>query len=486
MAHTLRWLQLLLLLLFCFCAQSLFRSPTQNELLNTMVHPHDGWFRQRLDHFTQQRFLFWQQRYLINDTFYRPGGPVFLMLVGEKALNRIMLLKKYAWITYAERLGAFCILLEHRFYGHSQPTGDLTITSLQYLSSKQVLADIAYFRIEMGQQMRLTQNKWVVFGGSYAGILAVWSRIKYPNLFAAAVGSSAPLKAKVNFFEYFKMIDRILTNRDKKCSKSVKEAFGHLAEMVKHPEYYIKLKDDFNLCNVFGNDSSMDTAYFMKNLLSLLYIIVQKNVMNIAALQNRFPIDYFCAIMANTSLGSPYYRFAHFENNLLKIKNQSCFVSNYKDYLAAMSNPSMDRRKLKKDRQWLYQSCTEFGFFQTTDSKNHPFSGVPLRYFLKLCSDAFGLKFSTDSVSRAIRTTNRHYGGLKVNGSKIIFPNGSSDPWHVLGVTKNIREDLPAVFMKGNTVVNSQRPTNKMIYQRAKVKTTVQICKNKGKLIPFN
>lgn len=29
-------------------------------------------------------------------------------------------------------------------------------------------------------------------------------------------------------------------------------------------------------------------------------------------------------------------------------------------------------------RQWVYQTCTEFGFYQSTDSPNQPFSGFPL------------------------------------------------------------------------------------------------------------
>ncbi len=29
-------------------------------------------------------------------------------------------------------------------------------------------------------------------------------------------------------------------------------------------------------------------------------------------------------------------------------------------------------------RQWVYQTCTEFGFYQSTDSLNQPFSGFPL------------------------------------------------------------------------------------------------------------
>lgn len=43
------------------------------------------------------------------------------------------------------------------------------------------------------------------------------------------------------------------------------------------------------------------------------------------------------------------------------------------------------------DRQWLYQTCTEFGFFQTSTQDHHLFGNtVSLEYFTDLCADVFG------------------------------------------------------------------------------------------------
>lgn len=61
------------------------------------------------------------QRYYVNDEFFKPGGPVFLMIGGEgEATAKWM--KKGAWIRYAKQFGALCFQLEHRFYGKSHPT----------------------------------------------------------------------------------------------------------------------------------------------------------------------------------------------------------------------------------------------------------------------------------------------------------------------------------------------------------------------------
>lgn len=76
---------------------------------------------------------------------------------------------------------------------------DLSTDNLRYLSSRQALADLAHFRRVMAEARGLTNAKWVAFGGSYPGSLAAWFRLKYPHLVHAAVATSAPVHATVNF-----------------------------------------------------------------------------------------------------------------------------------------------------------------------------------------------------------------------------------------------------------------------------------------------
>ncbi|KAM9249325.1 putative serine protease K12H4.7 [Dugong dugon] len=379
-------------------------------------------------------------RYFVNDAFYKPGGPVFLMIEGSETASRNWILMNTTWVTYAERLGALCLLLEHRFYGLSQPTGDLSTASLRYLSSRQAVADIVNFRTEIAKTTGLTKNKWVVFGGSYGGSLAVWSRIKCPDLFAAAVGSSAPMLAKANFYEYFEGVERSLGTHNSECLKAVKEAFDQVVEMLKR-KYYSKLKSDFIL--------NLDLEEF--------YVLYGEGH------QILIRIEDFCDSMTNSSLGSPYYRFIRIIQSVVKEEYSCCLAANYGDKLKTFSDTSIDYRNPKKGRQWFYQCCTEFGFFKTTDSKNQPFTGLPLSYFVQQCSDFFGPKFNLDSLNMGVMSTNLYYHGFNVTGSKIIFSSGSFDPWHILGITKDISKDLPAIFIKGNHC-EQLRPTNSMKY----------------------
>lgn len=69
-----------------------------------------------------------------------------------------------------------------------------------YLSSHQALADLANFISTVNKKLKLPSDvKWIAFGGSYPGSLAAWLRVKYPHLVYAAVSSSGPLVAKVDF-----------------------------------------------------------------------------------------------------------------------------------------------------------------------------------------------------------------------------------------------------------------------------------------------
>jgi hypothetical protein len=61
------------------------------------------------------------QRYFVNDTFYKPNGPIFIMIGGEGTANPAWMLQG-AWIEYAKTYNAICFLLEHRYYGKSHPT----------------------------------------------------------------------------------------------------------------------------------------------------------------------------------------------------------------------------------------------------------------------------------------------------------------------------------------------------------------------------
>ena len=100
----------------------------------------------------------------------------------------------------ALQTGGLLIALEHRFYGQSMPFGNnsLDLDKLKYLNSEQALSDIAEFiqTIKVSEKHGVKKDsKWIVIGGSYAGAMAGWFRLKYPHLSAGAIGSSGVILA---------------------------------------------------------------------------------------------------------------------------------------------------------------------------------------------------------------------------------------------------------------------------------------------------
>ncbi|GLD52867.1 thymus-specific serine protease [Lates japonicus] len=238
----------------------------------------EQWFTQKLDHFNGADSREWKQRYFVNEAFYRPGGPVFLMIGGEGPANPAWM-ESGTWLTYAEKLGALCLMLEHRFYGRSHPTVDLSTDNLRFLSSRQALADLAHFRTVIAETRGLTNRKWVAFGGSYPGSLAAWFRLKYPHLVHASVATSAPVHATVNFPEYLEVVWRSLASENADCPQQVKQASDTLVERLKDPESYDNITKDFKylVFKTADPDNESISSYFLETAIGNFMDVVQYN-----------------------------------------------------------------------------------------------------------------------------------------------------------------------------------------------------------------
>uniref|UniRef100_A0A914Q6U9 Uncharacterized protein n=1 Tax=Panagrolaimus davidi TaxID=227884 RepID=A0A914Q6U9_9BILA len=96
-------------------------------------------------------------------------------------------------------------------------------------------------------------------------------------------------------------------------------------------------------------------------------------------------------------------------------------------------------------RSWFWQTCNEFGFYATTDSGNSFFgSKIPLNYYIDLCMDVFGNEYNVDHIKAGIENTLKLYGGTEnYNGTNVIAPRGSIDPWSALALKAS---DNPTVI----------------------------------------
>lgn len=129
---------------------------------------------------------FFDNRYWFDDTYYKPGGPVFLLIVGEsEATFRLPILQKGIIYQLSQKYGGLGVVIEHRYFGRSQPQPDLSVESLRFLTTEQALEDVVYFAknivFEGHESEPLTADKtpWIAYGGSYSGAFTAFMRTLY-------------------------------------------------------------------------------------------------------------------------------------------------------------------------------------------------------------------------------------------------------------------------------------------------------------------
>ncbi|XP_028171443.1 putative serine protease K12H4.7 [Ostrinia nubilalis] len=414
--------------------------------------PAAKWFKQRLDHSSAVNLITWKQRYFVNDQFYdreRPG-PAFLMIGGEGPADPRWMVAG-AWFAYAERFKAIMFNLEHRFYGESHPTKDMSTKNLVYLSSSQALGDLAAFIKAMNVEYKLPKDqKWVVFGGSYPGALAAWMRLKYPHLVHGAVSSSGPLLAKVDFREYFKIVVGALREKtgDDQCSNEVKLAHNQITTLMKtQPEV---IEAEFRVCKPFSGASVNDIKNFYNSIADDFADLVQYNEDNRIGADKKYrnvTINSVCKMLTKQNSLPAYKKLAQFNSIMLDKSNQTCLDYSYNNMIKELRNVTWGSDEA---RQWMYQTCTEFGFYQTSSDEVEVFgNNFTVDFFIQQCQDVFGKKFDGKFLKAAVDWTNNEYGGLDLSIARIAYVHGSVDPWHALGMTKYTDSAAPVVYIRG-------------------------------------
>jgi hypothetical protein len=72
------------------------------------------------------------------------------------------------------------------------------------------------------------ESKVVSFGGSYSGALSAFLRTKYPHVIHAAVATSAPVEAKLDYFEYQEVVGQSLATSTHGAACVTRESRGVL------------------------------------------------------------------------------------------------------------------------------------------------------------------------------------------------------------------------------------------------------------------
>ncbi|KAI5626362.1 thymus-specific serine protease, partial [Silurus asotus] len=410
---------------------SVHKQRAERRLLTTdKSHLIEGQIQQKIDHFNGRNTDTLPQKFIVNEAFWKkPGGPVFLYISGEGPLSKYSLLVGHH-VAMAEKYGALVVALEHRFYGTSINPGGLELLHLQHLSSQQALADLAAFHSFIRQKYDLTdKNIWISFGGSYAGALSAWFRGKFPHLVFGAVASSAPVQAKLDFSAYNKVVGHSLTEKSVggsyMCLNSVRKAFEALKAALQGGEE-MKLMKDFGCCDV--PKSPEDRTELVQSLADIFMGSVQYNEEGVM-----LTIAQICDIMTNQSQGDAYDRLVKLAATYRAVAKEPCLDISHQNTILNLNTSTSDSFGY---RQWYYQTCTEFGFYQTCDDASCPFMRtLTLQDHTQPCLQLFEIPEHTLPMNIAF--TNQYYGGDQARTQRVLYINGDIDPWMELSIVHN-------------------------------------------------
>ena len=191
-----------------------------------------------LDQFEEKRFTnlvthhnyldsrTYEQRYWISNQYWDGKGPIFLYICGEYRCT-VPDTRLFPFMVGSEYNAQF-LVLEHRFYGDSQPFDDWSLDSLQYLNSEEGLADLAYFLEKINEN----NVEILVVGGSYPGALSAWFRSRYPHLAAGSWASSAVVQPIVDFQQYDKQTYTSTLKSGEWCPKMIRSSMDWVTQQA--------------------------------------------------------------------------------------------------------------------------------------------------------------------------------------------------------------------------------------------------------------
>ncbi|KAH9662857.1 prolyl carboxypeptidase like protein [Citrus sinensis] len=214
------------------------------------------------------------------------------------------------------------------------------------------------------------ENTWFVFGISYPGALSAWFRLKFPHLTCGSLASSAVVQAIYNFTEFDQQIG---VSAGPECKAALQETTQLVEQRLASNAKAVKTMFDAAELEIEG-----DFLYFLADAA-------------VTAFQYGNP-DKLC---------TPLVEAKNAGEDL--VDAYAKFVKEY--YLGSFgaSVQTYNQKRLKNT------AVTD----QSAD-----------RYHLDLCKNVFG-----EGIYPDVDSTNIYYGGTKIAGSKIVFTNGSQDPW---------------------------------------------------------
>jgi len=362
----------------------------------------------------------------------------------------------------AKATGGIGVIIEHRYYGESWPTANLSTESMRFLTTDQAMADCAYFARHISfpglEDKNLTAytTPYIAYGGSYAGAFVAFLRVLYPDVFWGAISSSGVTKAIYDYWEYQ---EPIITYGPPACIQTTRKLINVVDNILigkKGTSLPMKLKNAFGMASLDDDSDFADVlgiplndwqgrnwdpavgsdAFFQycDNLTSPSLLYPETKQLAHVAQQLLFDANYGNEV---EELTTPMLNFIGYLNATIL---QSCDDS-LEACLGIKNATSFAEDDLSQSwRSWPYQYCTQWGYL--VSGASYPSDRLPLRSRTitietesRVCRHAFNITkpSNVDAINK--------YGGFNISYPRLALVDGEADPWrpatpHALGAPK--------------------------------------------------
>ncbi|KIW00140.1 uncharacterized protein PV09_08318 [Verruconis gallopava] len=398
-----------------------------------------------------------KQRYFFDDTYYQPGGPVFLYIGGETSgESRFSNLQTGIIQILMNATNGLGVILENRYYGESYPFETSTTDELRFLTTEQTIADNAYFAQHaafpgINASLNAPHTPWILYGGSLAGAQTAFSLVEYSGLLWGGIASSGTIHAQVEYPEWYTPIQKY---GPQDCISRINAIVDKIDALIEsqQTEAIQKVKDIFGLGALEDiRDFAMTIAFPLGGPMNYPTNTWQElnwypeydsedffwfcgNVTDDSAPAEIKATDY---ALSNYTNGEPWTGLGGYADYVKKvvvsacpspdlIGTTECFSTQNESFYADATNSA--------SRSYLYETCNEEGAYQVA-SKSGP--SLILRvlqadYTQQWCTWAFPPGEYNRIPDSPDLSYYRKYGDFNLSAPRLALIDGDVDVWRDL------------------------------------------------------
>ncbi|KAI1123531.1 peptidase S28 [Nemania abortiva] len=442
------------------------------------------YFDQTIDHFPHSsRYVphatgTFKQRYFVETSYYKAGGPVFLFLGGEGSIDGDTHLDNSLIEQLAKRFNGIGIVIENRYYGTSVPFNTTTTDQLLYLTTEQVIADFDLFARKVklpgiSGSANAPSTPWIVYGGSYSGALSAFTIKTYPKTYYGAISSSGVIHGQVEYPQWYDPIqkfgpqdcvasindiidkmDSLVLSNNQAAIRELKDIFGlsaledirDFAQTIAFP-----LGGPFFYPSYSFQEINWNPAYGHQDFFDFC-----SNVTDINATPSITAVDN---ALAKYTGGKAWKNLGNYAAYIKRVilplctsgdyNSPQCFGTQHPDWWADTTNGD--------ERSWLYTTCTEFGAYQASypyGTKSLLSRAVNATYTQEWCTWAFP-KGKYNSIPPAPDSARwNSYGDFALKADRLLFLDGGADVWRDLCWHSDLAPPRPSYDTQEQHLIN--------------------------------